>query len=101
MADTSALVAESLHLTEVCRATQTASIEASEQLAKHLTEEQYRLVMKYVEELYSDHHDAFRDLLLAEMACHMPGLAPTLYLVFEHVMETRYDGFGRCCELES
>jgi hypothetical protein len=34
---------------------------------------------------------------IAELARHVPGLAPALHLAWEHVIDTRLDDVGRCC----
>jgi hypothetical protein len=34
---------------------------------------------------------------IAELARHVPGLAPALHLAWEHAIDTRLDDVGRCC----
>ena len=52
---------------------------------------------KEIGELDQAARDASSDMWIAELARHVPGLAPALHLAWEHVIDTRLDDIGRCC----
>ena len=42
-------------------------------------------------------HEASMDLHVAELCRHLPGLAPTIRVMWMHVIDERTEQVGRCC----
>jgi hypothetical protein len=59
-----------------------------------------RETIDQVVELVMDRHEASTLLAVAELARHLPGLAPTLELVWSHCHDMYLDRVGRCCICE-
>jgi hypothetical protein len=90
------LAAESLH-----RAAQLDEATAamwSRLAALDLTDDQRRAVGLWFDDEVGHQMVAYTDLMAGELIRHMPGLAPALALIWEHVQEERTDAYGRCCQ---
>ncbi len=48
----------------------------------------------------SDEHGAANDLHVAELCRHLPGLAPTIRLLWAHVIDCRPHDVGACCGVD-
>lgn len=69
---------------------------AYEALAITLTPEQIRLVGK-LSDAMTDRLMTEMDWRLAEIARHLPGVAPSILLLNDHTVAESYDRPGRCC----
>lgn len=90
------LTSESLRLSEKCVETLLASEAASRRLREQIGEEAWDLAMDYVEGAHDLHVDTYHELVIAELARHLPGLAPAIYAVWHHIVE-RTRTAGECC----
>jgi hypothetical protein len=70
---------------------------ANDALEAILGRETLLQVMKYVDGPFMDAREAWEDLVLAEIARHLPMIAPVLGLVWDHILETGATEHGRCC----
>jgi hypothetical protein len=77
-------------------ATLTASVEARRQLGTLLTPEQRTAVTEYIENAHDEQHSVYPDFVVAERARPQPGLAPTIYALWSHILEERGQP-GTCC----
>jgi len=82
---------------EAYEAADTKERAACAALEARLGRDLYMEVMRFVEGPYNERHDAFEDLVLAEMERHLPMVAPVLYMVRQHIYEAHRDHWGRCC----
>jgi hypothetical protein len=83
------LEAESTRLHELSMATITASVEACRQLSTLLTPEQRTAVTEHIEHAHDEQHSVYPDFVVAELARPRPGLAPTIYPLWSHILEER------------
>ena len=65
---------------------------------KTLTEQQDRDLLELLDEA-SDRADAFRELMLSDIARHFPLLSPGLSTIGQHICEkdAEHDDFSKCC----
>lgn len=70
---------------------------AAETLEAHLGRDLYLKAMRFVEGPYNERQDAWEDLMLAEMERHLPGVAPVLHMVRQHILEAGRADWGTCC----
>jgi hypothetical protein len=90
------LEAESKRLHELAIQTLHASVRARGELNALLTPEQRAAVTEYIEHAHDEQHSVYLDFIVAEFARHLPGLAPTIYTLWSHILEER-DRPGACC----
>lgn len=72
----------------------------AQDLQSNLCEQLHPNIWKLVDEVLekrSSEADAYMDMLQAEMVRHLPGLAPALMLVWEHVRGNLPANVGHCC----
>jgi hypothetical protein len=93
--DTAPLVADSMRLARLCRETLLQAADAGEDLGDTFTPEQDALFRAYDDALGA-HHSATIALYLAEFYRHVPGLAPALFAVGQHIQEG-FNAVGACC----
>lgn len=69
---------------------------ADDALSATLTTEQKRLLNELVDRM-TDRMVAEADYRIAEIARHLPGVAPAIALLSDHTLEVSFDLPGRCC----
>ena len=92
--DLAAMAAESRRLHARCRETLAEATRAEDALGASLTPEQL-VLFRTSDSALGEHHSATMAWYMAEICRHLPGIAPALVAVWEHVREER--GAGVCC----
>lgn len=90
------LSAECRRLCAVVAARGVAERESDDALSATLTTEQKRLLNELVDRM-TDRMVAEADFRIAEIARHLPGVAPAIALLSDHTLEVSFDLPGRCC----
>ena len=93
---TDPLARASLELLAEYRTAANARAEAERELGRHLSPAATEL-WRQLSDAYVDANGAANDLHVAELARHLPGLAPTIRLLWAHVIDCRFENVGRCC----
>lgn len=94
--DTGALAAHTDELLVRYHETVAAHLAATNAVADLLPRDQQHLLTD-LDDAIAERHGAWGEVVVAEMARHAPGLAPLLWMLWQHVMETRTADVGRCC----
>jgi hypothetical protein len=91
------LAAESRRLVARVLAAQRARVEAEDRLADAIGPDAYELVRQHIEGPVSVQQELWVDLVLAEVARYLPGMAPALRVVVHHVYQGILADCGVCC----
>ena len=90
------LVRITLELLAEARAADRRRDAADEALKAHLPARAGRAYRAAVDAI-DDARGAWADVHVAELARHLPGLAPTIRLLWAHVIDERPERIGACC----
>ncbi len=90
------LAAESRQRREEYEAARSAA-EAAWALARATADPTTRAAYDRVSALEGVAHDACTRMFVAELARHLPGLAPAIHLLWAHIVEARLQRVGTCC----
>ena len=69
---------------------------ADEALKAHLSPQAMAAYRELVDAI-DDERGAWIDVHVAELARHLPGMAPAVRLLWAHVIDERVDAVGTCC----
>ena len=93
---TDPLARESLELLAALREATRARADLDRRFRHYLSPEAIPLERE-LSDAVVDEHGAANDLHVAELCRHLPGFAPTIRLLWAHVIDERPDRVGRCC----
>lgn len=97
-ATASALAAESRRLSDLCR----SSMAKANEIAHYVDDLPPGLAKMFAEyeDAFYSHANATFDMYVAELARHLPGVAPAIYALWQHVLEGDGGDHGTCCSEE-